>query len=71
MIAASSTDTNVPISLGVPGICIGGGGSAKNGHNLMEVYNPTGMEDGVFEIFTMIAGLLGVEGVSEPLLDKK
>ena len=37
----------------------------------MEVYDPTGMEDGVFEIFTMIAGLLGVEGVSEPMLDKK
>jgi acetylornithine deacetylase/succinyl-diaminopimelate desuccinylase-like protein len=36
---ASSTDANIPISLGIPGIRIGGGGSAEGGHSLGEWYS--------------------------------
>ncbi|HEX7939127.1 MAG TPA: M20/M25/M40 family metallo-hydrolase [Gemmatimonadaceae bacterium] len=35
---ASSTDANVPISLGLPGITIDGGGQASGGHSLGEWY---------------------------------
>lgn len=35
---ASSTDANVPISLGVPGISIDGGGRAAGAHSLLEWY---------------------------------
>jgi tripeptide aminopeptidase len=42
--SASSTDANIPISLGIPGIRIGGGGSAEGAHSLGEWYSdgPTG-----------------------------
>jgi di/tripeptidase len=32
----SSTDSNIPISLGVPAVTIGGGGSGGGGHSLRE-----------------------------------
>jgi len=42
--SASSTDANIPISLGIPGIRIGGGGKSEGGHSLGESYTdgPTG-----------------------------
>ncbi len=67
-IAASSTDANVPISLGVPGITIGGGGTGSGAHSLAEEFDPAGLEQGVYEMFMLIAALLGVDGLSEPLL---
>lgn len=36
--SASSTDANIPISLGIPGIRIGGGGRAEGAHSLGEYY---------------------------------
>jgi tripeptide aminopeptidase len=41
---ASSTDANIPISLGIPGIRIGGGGMDEGAHSLGESYDdgPTG-----------------------------
>jgi tripeptide aminopeptidase len=38
MTGASSTDANIPISLGVPGIRIGGGGRGDGAHSLGESY---------------------------------
>jgi acetylornithine deacetylase/succinyl-diaminopimelate desuccinylase-like protein len=42
--SASSTDANIPISLGIPAIRIGGGGNAEGAHSLGEWYDdgPTG-----------------------------
>jgi acetylornithine deacetylase/succinyl-diaminopimelate desuccinylase-like protein len=37
--SASSTDANIPISLGIPGIRIGGGGSNDGAHSLGEWYS--------------------------------
>ena len=36
---ASSTDANIPISLGIPGIRIGGGGTDEGAHSLGESYD--------------------------------
>ena len=36
---ASSTDANIPISLGIPAMRIGGGGSAEGAHSLGEWYD--------------------------------
>jgi hypothetical protein len=38
-LGASSTDANIPISLGVPGITIDGGGSGGGAHGLDEWYS--------------------------------
>jgi tripeptide aminopeptidase len=42
--SASSTDANIPISLGIPAMRIGGGGGAEGAHSLGEWYDdgPTG-----------------------------
>ena len=39
-----STDANVPLSLGVPAIAIGAGGSGGGIHTLQEWYDPTGRQ---------------------------
>ena len=39
-----STDANIPISLGIPAIAIGTGGTGGGIHTLQEWYNPTGRE---------------------------
>jgi len=40
--SASSTDANIPISLGIPAIRIGGGGTAEGAHSLGEWYDDGG-----------------------------
>lgn len=37
----SSTDSNIPISLGIPAVTMGGGGKGGNAHSLAEWYSPT------------------------------
>ena len=37
-----STDANIPLSLGIPGIAIGAGGLGGGIHTLQEWYDPTG-----------------------------
>jgi acetylornithine deacetylase/succinyl-diaminopimelate desuccinylase-like protein len=37
----SSTDSNIPISLGIPAITMGGGGRIDNAHSLEEWFEPT------------------------------
>ena len=39
--SASSTDSNIPISLGIPAITIDGGGSGQGAHSLGEMYDDT------------------------------
>lgn len=36
----SSTDANIPISLGIPAVTMGGGGTGGNAHSLAEWYSP-------------------------------
>ena len=36
----SSTDANIPISLGIPALTMGGGGKSDNAHSLAEWYEP-------------------------------
>jgi acetylornithine deacetylase/succinyl-diaminopimelate desuccinylase-like protein len=67
---AASTDANYPMSLGIPSITIGLGGKAGATHTLDEWYDPTDAYIGVQKDFLILLGLVGVEGISEPLLSK-
>jgi acetylornithine deacetylase/succinyl-diaminopimelate desuccinylase-like protein len=40
MFIFSSTDSNIPISLGIPAITMGGGGASDNAHSLAEWFEP-------------------------------
>jgi tripeptide aminopeptidase len=64
----NSTDSNLPMSLGIPALTLGGGGAEENNHSLSESFDPTDAYLGPQRIFLTILGLAGVDGVSEPLL---
>ena len=66
---ARSTDSNLAISLGVPALTLGGGGQGGGTHAPDEWFDPTDAYQGPQRIFLTILGLVGVEGVSTPLLE--
>ena len=68
---ASSTDSNQPINLGIPALTLGGGGIEGENHAPGEWYDPTDAYLGPQNVFLTVIGLVGMEGVSEPLLPKK
>ena len=68
---ASSTDSNLPISLGVPAITISSSGQAGGSHSLGEWYSPVNNTLGAQNILLLSLLLAGVDGVSEPVLEKR
>jgi tripeptide aminopeptidase len=56
----SSTDSNIPISLGIPAITLGVGGISSNCHSLTEWYEPDGRELGIKRLLLLIGMLAGV-----------
>jgi len=56
----SSTDSNIPISLGIPAITIGVGGQSGNCHSLTEWYEPTGRELGLKRLLLLTVALAGL-----------
>ncbi len=55
----SSTDANLPLSLGIPAVALGGGGSGGGAHTLDEWYDPTGRELGLKRLFLLALSLAG------------
>jgi tripeptide aminopeptidase len=58
----SSTDANIPLSLGIDAIAIGAGGTGGGAHSLQEWYDPAGREAGLQRALLTI---LGVSGIAE------
>jgi tripeptide aminopeptidase len=58
----SSTDANIPLSVGVDAISIGAGGNGGGAHSLQEWYDPTGREVGLQRA---LLTLLGVSGIAQ------
>ena len=59
-LAASSTDANLPMSLGIPAIAIGAGGSAGDTHRTSEWYENTGGPLGIVRALLVTAAMAGV-----------
>jgi len=57
----SSTDANIPLSLGIPAVSIGGGGKGSGSHTLDEWYDPTGRELGLKRLFLSTVVLAGLQ----------
>lgn len=68
--SASSTDSNVPINLGIPAVTLGGGGDVGGIHTLNEYYDPTDGHFGAQKVLLTVLRLLGCEKTIEPLLAK-
>ncbi len=62
-IERSSTDANIPLSLGIPAIALGAGGSSGGAHSLEEWYDPAGREIGMQRL---LLTLLQVAGLNPP-----
>jgi tripeptide aminopeptidase len=57
----SSTDANIPLSLGIDAIAIGAGGNGGGAHSLSDWYEPAGREVGLMRV---LLALLEVSGVA-------
>ncbi len=57
----SSTDSNFPISLGIPAITLGAGGASGCSHTLAEWYDPRGRELGLKRALLVILGVVGLD----------
>jgi acetylornithine deacetylase/succinyl-diaminopimelate desuccinylase-like protein len=59
-LSASSTDSNIPISLGIPAITIDGGGDATGTHALQETFDSTNSQIGSQRALLIALGIVGV-----------
>jgi tripeptide aminopeptidase len=59
-IERSSTDANIPLSLGIDAIAIGAGGNGGGAHSLQEWYEPAGRELGLQRALLTLLGVAGL-----------
>jgi tripeptide aminopeptidase len=57
----SSTDANIPLSLGIPAISLGAGGRSGGAHTLDEWYDPAGRELGLQRVALTVLGVAGLQ----------
>jgi acetylornithine deacetylase/succinyl-diaminopimelate desuccinylase-like protein len=57
----SSTDANIPLSLGIPAISMGAGGRSGGAHTTEEWYDPAGRELGLQRVALTLLGVAGLE----------
>jgi acetylornithine deacetylase/succinyl-diaminopimelate desuccinylase-like protein len=57
----SSTDANIPLSLGIPAIALGGGGKGGGAHSLHEWYDPADRALGLKRLLLTLLAIAGVE----------
>jgi acetylornithine deacetylase/succinyl-diaminopimelate desuccinylase-like protein len=56
----SSTDANIPLSMGIEAIAIGAGGNGGGAHSLQEWYEPEGRESGLKRVLLTLLGVSGL-----------
>ena len=61
----SSTDSNLPISLGIPAITLGAGGTSGCSHTLDEWYDPRDRDKGLKRGLLVVLGMAGVKAVDK------
>jgi tripeptide aminopeptidase len=60
VLSESSTDANVPLSLGIPAISLAGGGIGGRAHTVEEWFDPLEAEHGVERLFLLVLLLAGI-----------
>ena len=66
----AATDQNVPLFYGLPATTLGAGGTEENNHALSERWNAKEAFQGPQVAFLTALTLVGMKGVSEPILEK-
>lgn len=62
VLSESSTDANVPLSVGIPAVSLGGGGVGGRAHTADEWFDPTEAQHGVERVFLLTLLLQGPPG---------
>src|SRR6201998_588031 len=62
----SSTDANIPLSLGIDAIAIGAGGNGGGAHSLQEWYEPAGRDVGLKRVLLTLLEVAGVAAEKNP-----
>jgi tripeptide aminopeptidase len=62
----SSTDANIPLSLGIDAIAIGAGGNGGGAHSLQEWYEPAGRDAGLKRVLLTLLEVAGVAPEKNP-----
>ncbi len=57
----SSTDANIPLSVGIPAISIGAGGRSGGAHSLEEWFDPSSREYGMQRVALIVLSVAGLE----------
>lgn len=65
-IERSSTDANIPLSLGIDAIAIGAGGNGGGAHSLQEWYEPAGRDVGLKRVLLTLLEVAGVAPEKNP-----
>lgn len=60
LLDCASTDSNVPVSLGIPAVTLGAGGSSGNSHTTDEWYDPRGRDLGLKRALLVLLGMVGL-----------
>ena len=58
---SSSTDANLPLSMSIPAVSLGGGGKGGGAHSLTEWYDPNGRELGLKRLLLTTVALAGLQ----------
>lgn len=66
----TSTDANIPISLGIPALSVGRGGKEGGVHTTNEWFDPTDAYLGPQKDLLMVLAMTGLEGVAAPRMPK-
>jgi len=66
----ASTDSNIPISRGIPAVTVGRGGIQIDGHTVNERFQPDNAFRGPQRDLILALALAGYEGVAEPVISK-
>jgi len=61
----SSTDANIPLSIGIPAIALGAGGRSGGAHSLEEWYEPAGRDAGLQRILLTILHVAELAGPND------
>lgn len=69
LVPGGCTNTNMPISLGIPAVTLGRGGKEGGIHSLGEWFDPEGTYRCPQKSFLLLLALAGVHGVVSPLIE--
>ncbi len=69
LVPGGCTNTNMPISMGIPAVTLGRGGKEGGVHSLGEWFDPEGTYRCPQKSFLLLLALSGVYGVTRPLIE--